>query len=109
MTPTPTPDDEYGFIDDAMSSKMSSCGWNGSTEALVYQEARQQIISHIQQNYTANSEVERVKREAKLEVLNRVKGMAVYEADNPDREYVWTWKIDREIVAIKQLSHGEDK
>lgn len=49
---TTAPDDEYGWLDSILL--------HGDTRQ------RRQIISHIQQNYTANSEVERVKREAAM-------------------------------------------
>lgn len=53
--------------------------------------------------------VENQKREAKIQVLQRVKGMAVYEADCPEREYVWTWKFDREIAELQSTQQQVPK
>ena len=62
-------------INNIMFNEMGATGWNGSTKAIVYLNARNALTAYITANYTANSEVEQLKSriawlEGKIEGLS---------------------------------------
>jgi len=86
MTQPTTPDNEYEWLDEILSIA------TGSGESIVTfcdpaKAAKQQIISHIQQNYTPNSEVDKL-----------IKNAVVTAEDNRDQE----WSKELEAVVIKK-------
>lgn len=44
-----------------MFNEMGATGWNGSTKAIVYLNAKKHVVDYITANYTPNSEVEQLK------------------------------------------------
>lgn len=46
--------------------------------------------------------INRVRVQDKVEALQRVKEMGIYDTSRPDDHFVWSWKIDREIAELQQ-------
>lgn len=107
MTQPTTPDDEYGFIDSALAvfanwdcSYENVEGWE-EIQIKRIKAAKQQIISYIQQNYTPNGEVERLKREAVS------KSKYGHASDEDLKELIDN--LQHEQRRREQLSNKEDK
>lgn len=117
-----TPDDEYGWLDKAILGHDPRCPecldeghggdgclycWNNPVEQNALDKTKQQIISHIQQNYVPNSEVERVKREAALHVLQTFKSSI--EANSDDTRKMLRYHLPDYDAMIELLSNKENK
>lgn len=61
MKSTATPNDEYGWINSITNEATTKFHGNHDDGDVAIYAMKQQIISHIQLNYTPNSEVERLK------------------------------------------------
>lgn len=48
--------------------------------------------------------INRIRLQDKIDLLGKIKSMGVYNADEPDERFVWSWKITRESMELeKQL------
>ena len=49
----------------------------------------------------AIADINRIRVQDRIGILQKVKGMGVYNVDRPDDHFVWSWKIDREVSELQ--------
>lgn len=123
MTSTAIPDDEYGWLDEVLHN-VRDASWSMGLQNASREEnhsprnnrrgteqAKQQIIFHIQQNYTPNSEVERIRHLAVHDTVKNayIDGYDIYFKFPGGFSEQYSYLSDIDAKFRGQLSNREDE